>query len=60
METEIKDRITSLRWSIADAKDALLCAAGMRAWDNVIKYANQIKNLEFALYNAERVLARFP
>lgn len=45
METDAK--LKSLDWNIQDAKEALTCAVGMGDWDGCIKYANQLKALEY-------------
>ena len=44
-------RMEALSWGIQDAKDALQCAVSLGAWDGVIKYANQIKDMERELYS---------
>ena len=44
---EAKEKLTSLDWNIQDAKEALACALDMGDWDGCIKYANQLKTLEY-------------
>ena len=41
-----------LDWNINDAKEAMQNAIGMKDWDGVIKYANQIKALERLRFDA--------
>jgi hypothetical protein len=53
METKAQ-AIARINWNINDAHQALDCASSMSAWDNVIKYANQLKALENALSRVER------
>ena len=42
-----EDKLRSVDWNIQDAKDALACALDMGDWDGCIKYANQLKALEY-------------
>lgn len=46
MPVSHEERVSQIDWNINDAKEALQCAVGMGAWDGVIKYANQLKDLE--------------
>jgi hypothetical protein len=46
--------IARIVWNINDAKEALENALDMSNWDGVIKYANQLKELDSRLYDAER------
>jgi len=43
--------IESLNWNINDAREALVNMARMSAYDNVVKYCNQLKALEAQLYS---------
>lgn len=40
------DELKKCDWNINDAKEALECAVGMRDWEGVKKYANQIQEWE--------------
>lgn len=45
--------IQRTKWNIKDATEALICSVSMSNWDNVIKYASQLKVLETQLYRLE-------
>ena len=45
MPVSHEDQLGQIDWNINDAKQALECAVGMSAWDGVIKYATQLKDL---------------
>jgi len=56
METKAA-AIARINWNINDAHEALDCASSMCAWDNVLKYVNQLKELEHQLSRVERNIA---
>lgn len=41
------------KWNRKDAEEALVCAIGMRDWDGVIKYSEQLKVLDAQLFRLE-------
>ena len=43
------ERLASLRWNIADAKEALINAVAMGDWRGVKKYTAQLEKLEVQL-----------
>lgn len=45
------DKLKSVLYSIEDAKQAMLLAIEIRNWDNVNKYANQLKELDREHYD---------
>jgi hypothetical protein len=48
-------------WNINDAREALECAVGLRDWDGVKKYADQLKEWEAKRYTCIRIYeASFP
>lgn len=56
----MSDELKSLDWNIQDAKDALKNASAMGDWDGVIKYANQLKKLDYQRFMAEPPSTIFP
>ena len=48
--------IESYEWNIKDAIEALQCSVSMGGWQNVIKYAEQLKVLECKLYAARALI----
>lgn len=54
----LEEHLSSLRYNIRDATEALRAAVSMERWDNVIKYAKQLRVLERKLFTAEAARPR--
>lgn len=51
--SDAKQKVKDLTWNILDAREALKNASEMSDWDGVIKYATQLKKLEYERFMAE-------